>query len=728
MATKENVAQHVAVLMNNQQNIRNIGIIAHVDHGKSTLSDSLVAKAGLISKQLAGEQRVLDFEQLEQQRGITIKAANISIPLNHKGKDYLINLIDTPGHVDFGGHVTRALRAVDGAILVIDCVEGIMPQTETVLRQALKEKVKPVLFINKIDRFINELKLDSNAMQQKFLKIITGVNKLIKDFASEEFKEQWQVKVESGNVAFGSAFNKWALSYPMMKEKNINFKQMYDLCQKGDHATLQEMAPLDDVIIEMITSHLPNPLQAQKYRIPVIWHGDPESEIGKAMINCNPKAELAFGVTAIQTDPHAGEVAVGRLYSGTLKKGDEVYLSAHYKKEKIQQVAIYMGPDRVVIDQVPAGNIVALVGLKDVSAGETISLNEMIPFEQIKHHSEPVITKSIEAKNPKDLVRLIEVLHKFAKEDPTLKVEINQTTGEHLISGMGELHLEIIETKIREEKGIEITTSKPIIVYHETITGKGPSLEGKSPNKHNKFKVSVEPLEEGVIKAFEEGEIDEKMKGKDLQERLIKAGMPRPEGRRVLDVFRGNVFVDVTKGVQGLQDVMELLIDGFEEAMKEGPLAKESVVGVKVKLEDALIHVDPAHRGPSQIIPAIKRPLYAGMLYANCILLEPKQKLVVTCPSDYMSGVISQIQSRRGQINSIEQEGELVIINAKVPVSEMFGFSSEVRSASQGRAAWYTEYAGYEKLPQELQNQVILSIRKRKGEPEQLPTVSTFLD
>jgi elongation factor 2 len=196
----------------------------------------------------------------------------------------------------------------------------------------------------------------------------------------------------------------------------------------------------------------------------------------------------------------------------------------------------------------------------------------------------------------------------------------------------------------------------------------------------------------------------------------------------VLDVFRGNLFVDATKGVQGLQDVMELLIEGFEEAMKEGPLAKENSVGVKVKLEDALIHVDPAHRGPSQIIPAIKRPLYAGMLYAGCILLEPKQKLVVTCPSDYMSGVIGQVQSRRGQITSIEQEGELVIINAKVPVSEMFGFSSEVRSASQGRAAWYVEYAGYEKLPPDLQNQVILSIRKRKGEPEQLPTVSTFLD
>ncbi len=694
----------------------------------TTLSDTLVARAGLISKELAGEQRVLDYDVQEQARGITIKAANISIAFKYCNEDYLINLIDTPGHVDFGGHVTRAMRAVDGIILVVDCVEGIMPQTETVLRQALKEKVKPVLFINKIDRFINELKLDNVAMQQRFLKIISGVNKLIENYGPPEFKEAWEIKVEKGNVAFGTAFNKWALAAPIMKEKKISFKDIYDKCVTGSHKELQQLAPLDDVILEMVVNNLPNPIESQRYRIPTIWHGDQQTDEGKAMMNCDATGPACFVITAIQTDPHAGEVAVGRLYSGTITKGTPLIIASQYKEEKVQQVALYMGQDRIMVDNVPAGNIVALVGLHDVYAGETVSSKQIVPFEQIKHHSEPVVTKSIEAKNPKDLVKLVEVLHKIAKEDPTLRVEINQQTGEHLISGMGELHLEIIEYKIEKERGVAITTSPPIVVYHEAILSAGPTLEGKSPNKHNKFKISVEPLEASVVKAFEAGEIHDKMKGKDLQERLIKAGLPRDEAKKVYAIYDNNLFVDVTKGVQYLQDIQELLIQAFLEAMKAGPLAKEECVNIKVKLEDATIHVDPAHRGPAQLIPAVKRPIFAGMLTAKAVLLEPKQKLVVTAPSDYMSGIIGQIQGRRGQILDMQQEGEAVNITAKVPVSEMFGFASEIRGASQGRAVWYTEYAGYEKMPQEMQNKTILSIRKRKGEPEQLPTAQFFMD
>ncbi len=671
---------------------------------------------------------MLDFDEQEQARGITIKAANISIPFEYDGEEYLVNLIDTPGHVDFGGHVTRAMRAVDGVILVVDCVEGIMPQTETVLRQALKEKVKPVLFINKVDRYINELKLDAQAMQQRFVKIITGINKLISSYASPEFKEAWQVKVEKGNVAFGSAFNKWAISFPVMKARGVMFKDIYDHCARGEHKILQEKAPLGDVILEMVVKNLPNPLEAQKYRIPVIWHGEPESAAGKAMVSCDPLGKACMMITAIQIDPHAGEVAVGRLYSGTLQKGTELYLASRYKTEKVQQVNVYMGPDRIQVERVPAGNIVAVVGLKEVFAGETASEGEITPFERIKHYSEPVVTKSIEAKNPKELVKLVEILHKLAKEDPTLRVEINQETGEHLISGMGELHLEIIEYKIVKERGVEIITSPPIVVYHETILEKGPTLDGKSPNKHNKFKVSVEPLEPGVVAAFEEGVVDESMKGKDLVERLVKTGLPREEAKNVMAMKNKCIFIDMTKGVQYLQDIKELLIDGFEELVDEGPLAREKVVGVKVKLEDATIHVDPAHRGPAQIIPALKRPTYAGMLLAKTILLEPKQKLVVQAPADYMSGIIAQIQGRRGQVINIEQEGEIMTINSKVPVAEMFGFANEIRSASQGRAAWYYEYAGYERMPPELQARTVAAIRKRKGEPETPPTARDFMD
>ncbi|MFH0973588.1 MAG: elongation factor EF-2 [Candidatus Micrarchaeota archaeon] len=728
MATKESVAARVSKLMRNPKNIRNMGIVAHVDHGKTTLSDTLVARAGLISQELAGEQRVLDYDEQEQARGITIKAANISIAFNQGGQDYLINLIDTPGHVDFGGHVTRAMRAVDGIILVVDCVEGVMPQTETVLRQAMKEKVKPVLFINKIDRLMNELKLDFDGMQQRFIKIINGVNKLVEDYAPQEHKEDWKMKVDSGNVAFGSAYNKWAISYPIMKSKGITFKDIYDKCVSGDHASLQETAPLGDVILEMVVTKLPNPLEAQKYRIPVIWHGDLNSSVGKAMMNCDPNGKACFMVTAIQVDPHAGDVAVGRLYSGVIKKGTELYLAAQYAREKIQGVAVYMGIDRVTIDEVPAGNIVALVGLKEVYAGETVSEEEIEPFEKIKHHSEPVVTKSIEAKNPRDLMRLVEALRRIAKEDPTVRVTLNQETGEHLLSGMGELHLEIIEYKIRNERKVEIDTGPPIVVYHETVVGESPEIEGKSPNKHNRFKVVIKPLEESVLKAFREGEIDEKAKGKDLTERLLKAGLARDEAKNVMRICGENLLIDMTKGVQYLQEIKESLLEGFEEAVTAGPLAKERVVGVKVILTDATIHVDPAHRGPAQIIPAIRRPIFAGMLLGGAVLLEPKQNLFVTAPADYMSAIIAQIQSRRGQIAEVNQEGEALIIKAKVPVSEMFGFANEIRGASQGRAIWYYEYAGYERLPAGLQSTTITSIRKRKGEPETPPSARDFME
>jgi elongation factor 2 len=389
-----------------------------------------------------------------------------------------------------------------------------------------------------------------------------------------------------------------------------------------------------------------------------------------------------------------------------------------------------MGPDRVQVDEVPAGNIAALVGLRDLYVGETVSENPQFePFEQIKHYSEPVVTKSIEAKNTKDLVRLIEALRQISKEDPTLKVEINQETGEHLISGMGELHLEIIEYKISKEKGIGIETTPPIVVYRETIQKAGPELEGKSPNKHNKFVLSVEPLEKGVYDAMLEGKIPEgKPKGKLLVETLVEAGLPRDEAKKVLDIHGGGMFIDSTKGVQYLQEIMELLLKAFEESIDKGPLAIEKVIGVKVKLHDATIHEDPAHRGPAQIIPAAKRPIYAGMLLAGMKLMEPKQNFLVQAPQEYAGNLISALQGRRGEILEIGQEGDLSTIKAKLPVSETFGMSNDLRSASQGRAIWYHEYAGYEIVPTSLQDKIVTQIRERKGEPKEPPTARDFME
>ncbi|MFA6908071.1 MAG: elongation factor EF-2, partial [Candidatus Micrarchaeia archaeon] len=576
--------EEVVGMMNKVENIRNIAIVAHVDHGKTTMTDSLVARAGLISKELAGEQRMMDFDEQEQARGITIKAANISLAFHYNDQDYLINLIDTPGHVDFGGHVTRAMRAVDGVVLVVDSVEGIMPQTETVLRQALKEKAKPSIFINKIDRLINELQLDDKAMQARLIKIINGLNKIIEQYSPEDKREEWMIGVAKGNVAFGSAFHKWAVSVKSMTKFNIKFTDIYNHCRKGEHKELVAKSPLDEVLLEMVVDHLPNPKYAQQYRIPVIWKGDIASPEGKAMLACDPAGKTIGVCFGVVNDPHAGEVAMVRMFSGTIKKSDMLFLASRLTSEKVQQAAIYMGPDRVMVDNVLAGNIVGLVGLRDVYVGETVSTDQIQPFEQIKHYSEPVVTKSIEAKDSKDLAKLIMALRQIGKEDPTLKVEINHETGEHLISGMGELHLEIIEYKITKERGIAIVTSPPIVVYREMISGKAGPIEGKSPNKHTKLKMIVEPIEKSVFDAMVEGKIpDGKPKGKSLVETLVENGMDRDEAKSVLDIHNRNIFLNDTRGIQYLNEITELMLQGFEEAMDMGPLAKEKVVGVKVR-------------------------------------------------------------------------------------------------------------------------------------------------
>ncbi len=728
MVRAKKMIDKIKELMWKPEQIRNMGIVAHIDHGKTTLSDNLLAGAGMISEELAGQQLYLDFDEQEKERGITINAANVSMVHEYKGKEYLINLIDTPGHVDFGGDVTRAMRAVDGVIVVVDAVEGVMPQTETVLRQALRENVKPVLFINKVDRLIRELELTPDQMQEKLMKVILEVNKLIKAMKPEKYKE-WMLRVEDGSVAFGSALYKWAVSVPAMKETGVGFKEVYQYLKDDNWKELAKRSPLHKVVLDMVIKHLPNPIEAQKERIKIIWKGDVNSPEGQAMVNCDPKGPVALMITKIIVDPHAGEVAVGRLFSGTLKPGMELYIVDRKAKNRVQTVGLFMGPKRVEVPEVPAGNIVAVVGLRDAVAGSTCStLENFEPFEEIKHISEPVVTMAIEAKNPRDLPKLIEVLRQLAKEDPTLHVTLNEETGEHLISGMGELHLEVKVEKIRREKGIEVITSPPIVVFRETVTTTSPVVEGKSPNRHNKFYIVVEPLPQEVIKLFKEENIDiRKADKKELRKKLVDAGLSKEEAAGIVDYYEGNVLCDVTKGIQYLNETMDLIVQGFREAMSAGPLAKEPCMGVKVKLVDCKLHEDAVHRGPAQVIPAVKGAIYAAMLQANPTLLEPYQKVFITVPQDMLGNVTREIQGRRGQILEMRTEGDLVTIVAKAPVKEMFGFAGAIRSATAGKAMWSVEHAGFEPVPQALLENFIMEVRKRKGMKLELPKPEDFL-
>ncbi|MFH1403903.1 MAG: elongation factor EF-2 [Candidatus Altiarchaeota archaeon] len=729
MARQGKIAEKVLKLVNKPEYIRNIGIVAHIDHGKTTLSDSLLANAGLISMDTAGRQLALDFHEDEQQRGITINAANVSMTHEYKGKEYLINMIDTPGHVDFGGDVTRAMRAVDGVVVVVCAVEGVMPQTKTVLSQALKEKVRPVVFINKVDRLINELKLTPEELQNRFLKIIAEVNKIIQMKQPEGV--DWKVDVNAGSVAFGTGFHKWAINMPYMKETGINFKEIIDHCIGEDQKALAQKAPAHQIVLDMAVKHLPNPKTAQRIRVPQIWKGDLESSVGKSMIECDPNGKLSIMITNIQVfDKREGEVATGRIFSGTINEGQDVYLVNSKVNARVQNLGIYLGASREKVEAIPAGNIVSITGLRGAYAGETVSAEMMEPFEAIKHHSEPVVTVAVEAKHMKDLPRVIEVLRQTAKEDPTLQAKIDEETGEHLLSGMGELHLEVITNRIKES-GLELIVSQPIVVYRETIEAGFGTIEGKSPNKHNKFQISVEPLEDAIYQAIRSGEIEEgrrKDRSKDIWQRLNELGMEKEPARRIIDIYHGNILVDMTRGVQHLDEVMELLLDGFEQVMDSGPLAKEPMMKVKVKLEDASLHEDAIHRGPAQIYPAVKNPMYACILKANPRMMEPIQNVWVDVPQDFMGSVTRELQRRRGIVGSMNQKDDLMTIESTVPVAESFGFAGDIRSASEGHALWSTENAGYDKLPSELQGKVVSQIRERKGLKKELPKPEEFIE
>ncbi len=720
----KDLGQAVMEAMKRPTLIRNIAIAAHIDHGKTTLSDNLLSGAGMISEELSGKQRFMDFHEDEAARGITIDAANVSMIHNVEGKDFLINLIDTPGHVDFGGDVTRAMRAVDGAVVLSCAVEGIMPQTETVLRQALKEKVKPILFINKADRLIKELKLSPEMMQERFIKIINNLNILIEKIAPPEFKQKWKVSVNDGSVIFGSAFSNWAVSVPYMKKHGMNFSKIIDYYTASSDEEVAENikklakeAPLHVVLLNSVVEHLPNPVDAQKYRIPLIWPGDSESQEGKDLKSCDPKGELGFVITKITQDKHAGEVCTGRMFSGTVRKGLEVVTSKGHKG-RIQQVFISKGPQRVQIEEAVAGNIVGIAGIKDVNVGETISTRVITPFEDIQHIFEPVVTVAVEPKKPADLPKLIDVLKIVGKEDPSLKVTINEETGEFLIAGMGELHLEVVTNRIKDEKGMEIKVSPPIVVYRESVTKLSPQVEGKSPNKHNKFYMTVEPLEQSFSEAVANGDIHEgriKKKDREMWDLFAERGLSKDESERVKDIFQGNIFIDMTRGIVALNEVIELVLDGFEEVCKAGPLAREASVKMKVKLMDVSLHEDAIHRGPGQVYPAIREGLKEAFLSAGSVLFEPVQVLQVDCPQDMMGAISSVVQNRRGQVLDMVIDEDNMTIVAKIPVAESFGLTGDIRSATGGRGSFFVKSQTFEQLPRELQDNIIKQIRNRKG-------------
>lgn len=696
------------------------GMIIH----NTAFTDNLLAAAGFMAAKYAGdlEEGMATWQHSdEQERLLTVDAANVSMVHNFQDTEYLINLIDTPGHIDFSGNVTRAMRAIDGTIVLVCASEGIMPQTETVLKQALRERVKPILFINKVDRLIKELKLNPEQMQERFMKIFQDFNRLVEEIAEPEFREKWKVDIMDGSVAFGSARDNWGMSVPFMKKRGITFKDIINIYSMPEDERVKwcwKNAPLYEVMLDAVIKHLPNPIEAQKYRIPKIWHGDIEGEFGKNLMECNPKGKLAFVITRIVIDPTSGkEISAGRLFSGTMKSGAEVYLNLAKKRQRVQQVLIYNGIKPESVDEIPAGNVLAISGVVG-EAGETITSDPEEPFLELKHIFEPVITKAIEPAKSTDLPKLIEVLKKVAKEDPSIKIEINEETGENLMSGMGELHLEIIENRIKTEKNVEVKTSAPIVVYRETVMKKSPEVIGKTPNKHNLFFVEVEPLEEEVYQAIKKGEIIEgriKKKDEALWSKLSSLGISNEEARQYNEIYKGCVFLDKTRGIVQIGEVIGLIMDAFEQVIDQGPLAKEPCMRLKISLVDCKLHEDAIHRGPAQVYPAIRDAIRDGMAKATPVVFEPLQIHLIEVPIEFMGDIMKLVSQKRGQVLGATQEGTRAMIKAKLPVSEMIGWSSDLRSATNGRGVSSLVDQMFEKSPKEVQEKVIRQIKQRKG-------------
>ena len=459
----------------------------------------------------------------------------------------------------------------------------------------------------------------------------------------------------------------------------------------------------------MAIKKLPNPRQAQAYRIEKIWDGHINSLIGKSLVECGDDGPTVFCVTNVHSDPNGGTVATGRLFSGKVKKDDRFHLVDALAETVVNQVSIDMGSFREEVSWVSAGNLASLTLTGEVKAGETLVDLEheagMVPFEGISYVSEPVVTLAIEPKNPRDIPVLLEGLEKLASEDPNLKVAVDRETGEYLLSGMGELHLEVAINQLKSSCGLEVGVSSPRVVYMESVEKKGIIALAKSPNKLSSFWVQVEPEQEEQAKRTKKGE----------------------ESGSILSVdeYR-NVLLDCSgKTQQVSEEVLEAIIAGFEFACKAGPLCGEPVRHLKVNLVDFQLS---SKFSSVEVMRGVGKAFFGSFLTAKPFLLEPIYKTIISVASE-LAGECSRIlSSRRGKVSSFEQKGLLTVISGLIPVSETFGFSKEMRSATSGRTFWQSFFDHWEKMPQKLALQVISDLRQRKGLPPQVPKPEKFLE
>jgi len=685
---KKFVKERVAALVAETERIRNITVIAHIDHGKTTLTDSLIADSGLLSKEVAASARLLDYDQIEQQRGITIKASGISLLHSFNEREYLINLIDTPGHIDFSSHVTRGLRLTDGAIIVVDAIEGIMVQTETVTRQAMQEFVKPVLFINKVDRLMREKRLSPRKTAQEITRVVREFNAMLGKYLDDEHLEEWEVSFNRGSLAVGSALDKWGLDIDTLKErtggseeKNALGKAFIEILTEIDEIyraekrkELMNFFPVAPVVLNSAIRTIPNPPTAQKYRVPLFWRGDLDSVTGQSLLRCDTKGRCICLVGDVQPDRHATSVSAVRIFSGTLDRAETLTNMRTNKEAKSLQIGLFMSKTRVDLPSVPAGNLAFITGLKDVAVGDTLiseGTDLVVSMSGLQYPMEPVVTYAVEPQKLSELSSIQQPIEEYVKSDPALEFEVNSETGEMLLSGAGELHVEITIEKMAR-LGINVVLGAPMVMLREQITKDG----------------------ETRVKG-----------GKDVSTFTVSAMLPRtdiaPESLGVvLDSEPGSncCLIDTSGKINPYGDEAEWVKEAFRTLIRNGPLKGEKMRKLWIVIKKTELNYTAPEASWREITQPLLQAARESVLSGKPTVLEPWIRLEISAPEEHIGNLSTILAKRKGQILEIDSERTLYRIEAEIPVRESFGLANEIRTSTSGWATWGARSGGFRSL------------------------------
>jgi elongation factor 2 len=585
------------------------------------------------------------------------------------------------------------MRAIDGAVIIVDAVEEVMAQTESVLRAALREQVRPVLFINKIDRLFQELKLAPHKIQKKLARIINQINNLIAECPTPQISSSWQVNEVFGTVAFGSALHKWGFTIHQMRDSKLKFEDIIEYYTKNKHDDLARKLPIHKPVLDMITKHLPSPIRAQSYRVDHIWKGKTGSRASRVLEKCDKNGPLIMCITKLVEDSRNGDLAVARVFSGTTRRGAMVKILPGETQAVINRVSLFMGSRRVTVPAVTAGNICGLSGLQDAKAGDTITgieaIEGMVPFEDIKYSNEPVVTISIEPKRPRELPRLRSHLEALVKRDPNLIFQIDQETGEYLLSGIGLLHLEIVIHDI-EEAGLELISSDPIVLYRETPE-KSTILQQKHLSHNTRNSIRIKVHSSATSKARD-----------SLREPLIHDQ-------------RNNILTLTLTEADIPEQAKAALKDGFIWACERGPLCGEPMGATHVEIIELELSENQQERGKVELMSMMKDAVFKVLADSGVTLLEPNYEIQVLVPSELLQRVTSVLMRKRGKIKRVDHKGNLVTVQGLIPVSESLDLATIMRSTTSGRAQWQTTFGEWLKVPGTRIEQIVSDILIRKG-------------